>query len=429
MSRSPPLRAALLATLLVLAPVAVAGAVPAAATGAAPTADEASDRGPPTQSVTTQANVTVLNVTVVGRTAVGAAAEPMVNVTGIIANELDLSAARVRVDRRSDTVEVLANRSDEAILAALREADIDTEDVTVRRGVSNTTRDAVAAALRERIVAAGLDGNTSVAAAGDSRLRIRTTAVSTVRAAVTVRGDVGIVAGSPGSDGTQRVELVDASGIAEVGSVRVRSGGAPYVPVTLTDAAARNFSRTLVDNGFTDEANTSSCRYDESPDAPGYCIFTVVDGEVVYAASLSPGLADVMRNGEFVEDPQFVVTAANESTARSLATTLRTGPLPAPVRVVNTTTRTGTTPFTTPGADTASPTPSPTPTPDVDATPTAGAGDGGTPTPDSGGTPAADDGGATDEPSDAGAPGFGVSAALAALLALTAGLVRRRQSP
>ncbi len=407
-----------------LVPVAAAGTAPAVA----PTADEASDRTPPAQSVrTTQANVTVLNVTVVGRTAVGAAAEPMVNVTGIIANELDLNVARVRVDRRNDTVEVLANRSDEAVLTALREADIDTEDVAVRRGVSNATRDAVAAALRERIVAAGLDGNTSVAAAGDSRLRIRTTAVSTVRAAVTVRGDVGIVAGFPGTDGHRRAELVDASGIANVGAIQVRSGGAPYVPVTLTDAAARNFSRTLVDNGFTDEANTSSCRYDESPDEPGYCIFTVIDGEVVYAASLSPGLADVMRNGEFVEDPRFVVTAANESTARSLATTLRTGPLPAPVRVVNTTTETDPVPFTTPGADTASPTP--TPTPDVDATPTAGDGDGGTPTPDSGGTPAAGDDGPTDEPTDAGAPGFGVSVALAALLALAAGLVRRRQSP
>jgi preprotein translocase subunit SecD len=427
MPRSPPLRAVLLAALLVLVPVAAAGTAPAAV----PTAtDEASDRVPPTQSVrTAQANVTVLNVTVVGRTAVGAAAEPMVNVTGTIANELDLGPARVRVDRTSDTVEVLANRSDAAILAALREADIDTEDVAVRRGVSNATRDAVARALRERVVAAGLDANTSVAVAGDSRLRIRTTAVSTVRSTVTVRGDVAIVGGFPGSDGPRRVELVDASGIATVGSVQVRPGGAPYVPVTLTDAAARNFSRTLVDNGFTDEANTSSCRYDESPDEPGYCIFTVVDGEVVYAASLSPGLADVMRNGEFVEDPRFVVTAVNRSTASSLATTLRTGPLPAPVRVANTTRVTGPTPFTTPAAGTASPTPSPTPAPDVDPTPTAGDGGGGTPTSGSGETPAAGDGGPTDEPSDAGAPGFGVSAALAALLALTAGLVWRRQSP
>jgi preprotein translocase subunit SecD len=426
MSLSPPRCAVLLAILLVLVPVAPAGTASAAAPTAA--ADEASDRAPPTQSVrTAQANVTVLNVTVVGRTAFGAAAEPMVNVTGTIANELDLGAARIRVDRTSDTVEVLANRSDAAILAALREADIDTEDVAVRRGVSNGTRDAVAAALRDRIAAAGLEANTSVAVAGDSRLRIRTTAPSTVLSAVTVRGDVAIVGGFPGSDAPRRVELVDADGLATVGAVQVRPGGAPYVPVTLTDAAARNFSSTLVDNGFTDEANTSSCRYDEAPTEPGYCLFTVVDGEVVYAASLSPGLADIMRDGEFVEDPRFVVTAANRSTARQLATTLRTGPLPAPVRVVNTTTATPTSPFETPGPGTASPTSSPTPTSATDGTPTADTG-GDTATA-ADGTVAAGDDGTSDGTSDAGAPGFGVPAALAALLALTAGLVRRRQSP
>lgn len=421
MTRSPPLRAALLGVLLVLASVAVT--TPAAATAT----DRAADGNAPLAATNADApaqaaNTTVLNVTVVGRTAVRAGAPTMVNVSSVVARELDLDPARVRVDRTADTVEVLANRSDAAILAALREADVDTEDVAIRRGVSNETRDAVVAALRERVAAAGLEG-TTVTAGGDSRIRIRTTAVDGVRSVVTVRGDVALVAGFPGSDGPRRAELVDAGGIDEVGTVQVRSGRAPYVPVTLTESAARNFSRTLVDNGLTAPANTSSCRYSESPDAPGYCIFTVVDGETVYAASLSPGLADVIRGGEFVEDPSFIVTAANESTARRLATALRTGPLPAPVRVVNATTLPDGAAVATPtdgtssSMPTASPTPttSPTPTPVVDGTPTA------SPT---NATAAAGGDGDTDRTSSGGQPGFGLPVALVAMLA-GAGLLRR----
>lgn len=429
MTRSPPLQAALLATLLVLAPVTAVGAAPTAGTTvddrATTAADGATDRSDPFRSVgATQSDETVLNVTVVGRTAVRAGAPTMVNVTSVVADELELDPARVRVDRTGDTVEVLANRSDAAILAALREAGVDTEDVSVRRGVSNETRDAVVAALRERVAAAGLEG-TSVTAAGDSRIRIRTTALEGVRSVVTVRGDVGLVAGFPGAD-PRRVELVDAGGIEEVGAVQARSGRPPYVPVALTESAARNFSRTLVDNGLTDRANTSSCRYQESPDAPGYCIFTVVDGETVYAASLSPGLADIVRSGEFVEDPSFIVTAVNESTARSLATALRTGPLPAPVRVVNVTSVPDGAAVATPAngtsssLPTASPTTSPTPTPVVDGTPTASA---------TNATAAAGGGGEADGTSSGGQPGFGLPVALVAMLAAAGFLRRGRQRP
>ncbi|WP_276260914.1 PGF-CTERM sorting domain-containing protein [Haloglomus litoreum] len=416
MTRCPPLRVALLATILVLAPVAAVGATPTAA----PPEDGPTDRSDPPRSIRdVQSDETVLNVTVVGRTATNAGVPTMVNVTSVVATDLDLDPARVRVDRTGDTVEVLANRSDAAILAALREADVDTDDVVLRRGVSNETRDAVVTALRERVAAAGLDG-TSVTASGDSRIRIRTTAVDGVRSLVTVRGDVALVAGFPGADGPRRAELVDASGIATVGAVQERPGGAPYVPVTLTEAAARNFSGTLVERGLTDSANTSGCRYSESPDAPGYCIFTVVDGEIVYAASLSAGLADIVRSGEFVEDPRFIVTAANESTARRLATALRTGPLPAPVRVVNRTVPDGAA-VATPANGSAAPgtSPTPSPTPVVDGTPTASPTDP---------TAAAGDDGSTGGTSTGGQSGFGPVLAVSALLA-AAGLLRRRQRP
>jgi preprotein translocase subunit SecD len=428
MTRSPPLRAALLGTLLVLASVAVA--TPAAATATDRPAAAGADReaslttagtsaGAPAQA----ANTTVLNVTVVGRTAVNAGAPTMVNVSSVVAAELDLDASRVRVDRTGDTVEVLANRPDTEIRAALDEAGIDTTGVEVRAGVSNGTLAVVADALRERIDAAGLAGNASVAVVGDSRLRVRTTAVDRVESTVLARGDLALVGAFPGADGPRRVELVDASGFASVGTSQVRPGGASFVPVTLSERAARKFSERLRGNGFTEDANTGNCRYEASPDDPGYCILTVLDGEVVYAASLSPGLADVMRNGDFVEDPRFVVTAANESTARSLATTLRTGPLPAPLRVTDARTVTdgdaGTDAAGGMGASAATRTasPTPTPTPVDDGTPTTN------PTPTTNTTAAA--GGGDDGTGTGGQPGFGVLVALVALLS-AAGLARRR---
>jgi PGF-CTERM protein len=418
----------LLAALLVLAPV---GATVAVTATTAPTVDQRHADHERQSALERTQETTELTLEVVGWTAALARLEPMVNVSGEVAIALDLPDDRVRVDRRDERIEILADRSRSEVTAGLREADTMRDETTIRRGVGNESRDAVAAALRERVARAGLDANTTVTAVGDSQLRIRTTAPERVRSAVIVRGDTSLVAGFPADDGYRRVELVDHAGIETVGSVQQRAGGPPSVPVSLSDAAARDFSRTLTANGLTDSANISSCEYQETPDTPGYCIYTVADGSIVYAASLSPGLADVFRNDEFVEDPRFVVTAVNRSTARRLALTLRTGPLPAPVRVTDaTTTEANVTNATSnDGADpnaTATPTPTATatdtPTPVMDGTPTPGESDDGGPNDAS----PADETPSADDATGAGAPGFGAPAALAALLAVAAGLVSRR---
>jgi preprotein translocase subunit SecD len=205
--------------------------------------------------------------------------------------------------------------------------------------VTNRTRDRAVEVVRERIVLAGLDGNTTVAAAGDSRLRVRTTAsVGRVRSLV-AEGRVDAVVTVPADGRPRNVTVVDETGFDNVGEAQPgRASQPPRVPVTMSDSAAANFSESMRTLGFTSDEGIGGCRYEEPPAEPGYCLQTVVDGEVVYAASMSAGLADLLRSGEFQEDPEFVLTAQNVSRAEELSLTLRSGSLPGPTRVVGTAT-------------------------------------------------------------------------------------------
>jgi len=96
----------------------------------------------------------------------------------------------------------------------------------------------------------------------------------------------------------------------------------PYeIPVTLTRTGAESFTTTLVENGFT-TTGVTNCEWKGSPDDPGYCLLTVVDGNVTAWHALGPALADSIESGEFEEDPRFVFSAQNETRAERIAATL-----------------------------------------------------------------------------------------------------------
>jgi len=136
-----------------------------------------------------------------------------------------------------------------------------------------------------------------------------------------------VVAGYPAeseSDADYRHETVfTPSDFIEVAPVE--GGGevqAPAVRVEPTDEAARRFVDVLTENGFTDEG-VANCRWNSDDDDPGWCLLTVLDGEVTYAAALGPGLASTVESGDYLDDPAFVVSASDASEAERIRDAIR----------------------------------------------------------------------------------------------------------
>ena len=100
-----------------------------------------------------------------------------------------------------------------------------------------------------------------------------------------------------------------------------------HVPITLTDAGARQFVDVMRENGFTSREGTDAC----GPGTPAdqqYCVVTTLDGRVVHEASMAPGLAQDIESGDFMTGKRFVITTANRSEASELRISLEVGALP-----------------------------------------------------------------------------------------------------
>lgn len=250
------------------------------------------------------------------------------------------------------------------------------------------------------LLAAPVAGAVGVDAGGPATAPAATDATTTTATATDTNGSadtpVAVKAQVPTDDGgTRNVTVLTAADVASVGSVDVSRSGQPFVTVTLTASGAEAFASDLERLGFADRDGTRCA------DGSGRCLHTVVDGEVVYSAGVSPGLAETFRSGEFVADPRFRFVTANESSARDLAAALRAN---AP----GVTTTTGT------AASDAAATPTTAATADGDDGATEG---------EAGGA----DAGSDDTGTDGGSlPGFGAVAALAALCGFLVVAHRRR---
>jgi preprotein translocase subunit SecD len=78
---------------------------------------------------------------------------------------------------------------------------------------------------------------------------------------------------------------------------------------------------------------SQACRWTagEGLDPNQYCLSTVLDGEVVNAAGINPGLANNLEAGAF--DGGYLITASSFDEARELSRELRSGSLPTPVEL------------------------------------------------------------------------------------------------
>ncbi|TSD09772.1 preprotein translocase subunit SecD [Haloglomus irregulare] len=268
-----------------------------------------------------------------------------------VASQLNRSRTDVQVREvrdGQDTVELFANEANGNITqadfaAALQTSGLDATTDDVRPGVTEATRQTAVNVLDSKINSVGLSGgtvSTTRTPTGETFILVEVPNAnrSEVLRLITSRGQVELVAHFPqqgGNETTYRnVGLLTQEDFANQNFQAAQAEGnqPARVPVSLRQDPAQNFSDAMQSFGFTDEG-IGSCGYrpesGEDPDTyPGYCLYTVRDGEVVYGASMSPGLARTIRSGDFVKDPAFVITANNFSEAQQLAIDLQAGALP-----------------------------------------------------------------------------------------------------
>jgi preprotein translocase subunit SecD len=261
-----------------------------------------------------------------------------------VARELDVALGDVQVRAFTNapgSVELYTeNVTREAFAAALRNAGIDVQASDVREGVTERTRQTTIRVLNDKINRGGLTGGSATitrSATGETFVLVEVPNAnrSEVLDLIGSRGQVQLVAGFPAQNQTsangteyREVPLLSQGDFARIGTAQNPERGAPHVPVQLEDEPATRFSRSMQEFGFTSSRGVENCRYRTQPDNYGYCLFTVVDGQIVYSSSLGGSLAQSFENGEFTQDPRFVIEASNVSEARDLEVNLRAGALP-----------------------------------------------------------------------------------------------------
>ncbi|WP_424017647.1 preprotein translocase subunit SecD [Halorientalis pallida] len=273
-----------------------------------------------------------------------------------IANELGLEPSQVRLSagggqrqgqtqaQSGNTIEVFSKNVTRAEFAtALQNNGFDVSQDQIRDGVTAQTRETVVNVLSDKINEGGISGgNVKTAAAGSEYfivVEVPNAGEQEVKDLISGTGRVQIVAHYPvqenGTTVYRQTPLLNNSDFTDIGAAQQadpQSGiDQPHVPVAIRqDGSAERYSQRLQDFGFTREG-IGSCppNADRNPDnATGYCLYTVQNGRVVYAASMGQQLAQSMENGDFAQSPSFVMTTTNISEAQQLAVNLRAGSIP-----------------------------------------------------------------------------------------------------
>ncbi|WP_276279701.1 preprotein translocase subunit SecD [Halorussus caseinilyticus] len=260
------------------------------------------------------------------------------NISGVTASDVTVRLAAAA--NETTTVEVFSdNVTEDEFASALQQAGYYADDTTVRQGVTEETRSTVVRILRDKISKAGLSGGRvqEVETADNQHfvvIEMPNTNRTEVEDLVTERGKVEVVATFPADNqtgnGTQyrQVPLLSQGDFSSIGTAQESSTSGPNVPVVLNQQAAENFSNAMRKFGFVTEG-VGQCRWRTNPEDPGYCLYTVKDGETVYAASMGERLAGTFRQEKFTQSPSFVMTTTNMSEARELQIHLNAGALPA----------------------------------------------------------------------------------------------------
>lgn len=297
---------------------------------------------------------TRLRGVLVGMTAesVSIPAQEQSSVERNLASELGVDGIDVAIRNRGQgaaDVELRAqNITTEEFIAALGTVGVDASEDDVRDGLTSETRQAAVDTISQRIDQTGLGGSsvtTVSTATGRDFIVVEVPGEDqeTVERLIGEPGRVQIIAGYPEDTGNG-TELVteevltqdDFSGI-DPASRAGEGQPSPYVPVSISsDGPNERYANLMQEAGFTSEGigicDFNATQHDGAQEGQ-WCLYTVVDGEFVYGASMSRGLAQTINSGDFVRSPSFILQTGTFEEAQQLEVNLRSGALPSELSI------------------------------------------------------------------------------------------------
>lgn len=263
-----------------------------------------------------------------------------------LADELGVDGIDVEVRTRSEQtadIELFSgNISQTQFVQALDTVDVEATEDDVRDGTTSETRNAAVDTLSERIDRTGLGGSsvTTVSSATGGHfivVEVPGEDRETVEELIGNPGRVQIIAGYPvqGENGTEleTEEILTREDFTSISPAQRadEQNPLPNVPVSLTDEAGQEYATLMQEAGFTGEG-IGQCEFnasvDDGPVEEEWCLYTVVDDEYVYGASMSSNLAQTINSGDFTTNPSFVLQTGEFEEAQQLEINLRAGALP-----------------------------------------------------------------------------------------------------
>ncbi|MFB6154781.1 MAG: preprotein translocase subunit SecD [Haloferacaceae archaeon] len=263
--------------------------------------------------------------------------EVAANLDGATVTDVNAIADGTYSGNGQGTVEIATeNVSQEQFAQALDAAGVSYDQI--HSGVSDQSREETVRVLRRKINEAGLSGGTvqSITTATGEHFVVvevpgenRQDVVDLVEERGTVRIDVFPVVRN-GSTVKQRERAVlttsDFRNIGTAQEYQQRPGA--YVRVSIRDQAATQFEQQMVDTGVA-QPGGSTCNTGDYRNSTDPCLLVVVNDRVVNTFGMTSNLAQSMRDGEWSQDPTFVLETRNISEAQQVSLNLRAGALPA----------------------------------------------------------------------------------------------------
>ena len=278
-----------------------------------------------------------------GKTATGLDFSGVDDVTAFeesVAGELGVPATAVQARPGSGAFEVYdENVSDGAIASALQANGQDVAAADVEGRVTEQTYDTAKRVIETKLAESPdfSGGTVSIqrTPTGDLFLKVEVPGATRdeVLELLNERGLVRVVATFPDQRGNETVVrnvTLFTQDDLQSDVVREDSEGNPYVPVTLTEEAAQNFSQAMRTFGYAEQDGTV-CNFEADPENPGYCLVTWKDGEFVSAHGLHPDLSRSFRNDEFGR--AFRMNTESIEEARDIRVALQAGALPTDIAI------------------------------------------------------------------------------------------------
>ncbi|EMA22391.1 MMPL family transporter [Haloarcula argentinensis] len=314
--------------------------------------------GPQTESATQLTNLnygiqlsggTRLRAPIVGITAEGVnvTANDATQLEQTVADELGIDTIDIRVrpisnDRQMGAVEVVTeNVTQQELRAALEASGHQPE--TVRDGVTRETRQEMVETIDEKLRTSALSGaSVQIVNVPGGEHFVSITAPDRDREELVdilnERGVVKIYAVYQGGedDSYVREEVLQRSQMDDV-SAADREGVGWAVYITVRRDAADEFAQRMVDAGFGNGARCENYNHSDIQQTTGDgCLVHTLNGEVVTARGVRTDLGESFANGEFANDPVYVIPISNEAQdpaeqANEIELNLKAGQLPAPL--------------------------------------------------------------------------------------------------